>query len=311
MALTALDQLGADAAEKTRGVSATALSGKGGTGKSFLQYHLAGQASAEGIDTLVMDADPEQNLTNIYAKQDPEIANAPGLADVLIAAGVLNGSDNYDIEAGAAKLLEVIRPLGPDWPHVWFVPAGRGLQGLSQMPFSGDAWAWLLRDIMEAAGIYHRFRLILGDTAGRRGALVTMVMYASDVAYAPIASTEAAVTKAQEARGRVQAIQEAHPLKWAGVIVTGLDLRAAINQVLKADAAEAFGAKLDDKGINFVEWGQIIADIPYRPATVHQSYQLGERLITYAGPQARDLAGMFSNILHNHILTAVPTEVTA
>lgn len=284
-----------------RGRAATALSGKGGTAKSFMQFHLAGQASTEGISTILMDADPEQNLTNKFIENNPHLKDAAGLGDVLIAAGVLNGDDDFDIEAGAAKLIEVIQ--ATSWDNVFFLTAGKPLQTLSQVSLTGDNWMWALRDIFEEAGLYHRFRLLLPDTAGRRGSLVTMIMYACDIAYSPIYMMEDAVKKAIQARDRVKAIQGAHPLHWAGVVLTGLDLRAAINEVIRSDAAEAFHAVIGKDG-KFETWGEVIVEIPYRPATVHQAYQLGERLIDLGAEKVRPLMTLFHAILHDHILTA-------
>jgi hypothetical protein len=42
---------------------------------------------------------------------------------------------------------------------------------------------WLLRDMLLAADLLELYELILFDTGGRTGSLVTLAMYAADVAY--------------------------------------------------------------------------------------------------------------------------------
>ena len=90
------------------------------------------------------------------------------------------------------------------WDGVELLPAGASLTGVSQLSIPDT---WLLRDILTAAGIYDRYDLLLLDTGGRTGSLVTLAMYAADVAYAPIAPTTDAVRKAGEARNP----RRAHP----------------------------------------------------------------------------------------------------
>ena len=52
-------------------VSAVVLSGKGGTAKTLWQMMMAGEASRIGISTLLVDADPERNLsTHLSAVTD-------------------------------------------------------------------------------------------------------------------------------------------------------------------------------------------------------------------------------------------------
>ncbi|EFL12427.1 MULTISPECIES: ParA family protein [Actinomycetes] len=280
-----------------RGVATTALSGKGGPGKSFLTHHLASEASSQGKSVLMMDADPEANLTARFVENNPGLKDAPGLADVLIAAGILNGDDQFDYEAGAEKLREVIQSI--DWPGVKFIPAGKQLLAISQVTLNGQNWQWLIREIFEEAGLYDEFDLLALDTAGRRAALVTMVMYACDVAFSPIGNTADSVLKAKQAKDRVLAIQGVHPLKWVGVVVTGLDMRAAANVDIRAQAFEEFGL-LDNEG-NIVGQGEVVLEIPYRPATVHEAYNNGKRLEEYKGQGAQDMSKLFRDFLKEHI----------
>ena len=142
---------------------------------------------------------------------------------------------------------------------------------------------WLLRDIITAAGLPERYDLILIDTGGRTGSLVTLAMYAADVAYAPIAPTTDAVRKATEAQARVDRIQRAHPLRWAGVVLSGFDGRVGIEEAIREKVYEEFG---DD----------VRAEVPRR-ASVNEAFQLGDRLGDRTDVAATGLARIFLGFL--------------
>lgn len=285
------------------------MSGKGGTGKSWLQWMLASAASTEGIPALLIDLDPEANLTNALAKNAfPQLRRAPGIGDVFVDAGALWAEDgeDYEIEPAAAKLRQIIVP--STLPGVDFIPAGRQLHAVGQAQLRGRDWGTLLRRLLEAAGLRRRYRLILIDTAGRRGPLVTEAMYAADVAYSPINANDAAITKALEARERVFKIQEAHSLRWAGVVITGIDTsrNTAANVLIRRDALHAFGATIDPETEVVVEPGEVIAEVPYRPASLHEAFLLMERVSDRPGRQALDSSRLLSALLHEHILRSAP-----
>lgn len=273
---------------------ATALSGKGGTGKSFLQVNLAAEASRAAIPTVMTDLDPELNLSRRFGVP----RDAIGIGDVLVAAGVLNGDGEWNVEAAAEKLLEAIRPT--HWEHVSILPAGRTLVGLGQLKIEED---WLLREIYEEAGIPKQYRLRLFDTAGRRGSLVTQAMYASEVTYAPINTMDDAVTKALEARERVDRIQRAHQLRWAGVILTGIDTRTAINQEIRRVALMKFGAEAFADGDADLPCGDVRAEIPAR-AVAHESYTLVDRMGDSRDRDAQHAAKIVRQFLVRDVMQA-------
>ena len=57
---------------------------KGGVGKTTTAFHLARAAHLQGLKTLVIDTDPQGNLTSSLSKE-PLPEDVPGLADVLSA----------------------------------------------------------------------------------------------------------------------------------------------------------------------------------------------------------------------------------
>lgn len=271
--------------------SVVVLSGKGGTAKTLWQMTLAGEASRAGIRTLLVDVDPERNLSNRFGVPQ----HATGLGNVLRAAGA--GGEVTDPAPGAEQLNEEIRPaqvnVATPWPHVDLLPAGAELASLSQVTIDDG---WLLRDVFEQAGIYERYELVLFDTGGRRGSLVTLAMYASDVAYAPVAPTRDAVRKALEARQRVHTVQRSYPeLRWAGIVLSGFDLRVGIDQAIRDETAEAFGSELR-------------AEVPRR-ASVHEAFQLCERLGDRTDVPTAGLAKVFLDFLRNDLMAKA--EVSA
>jgi hypothetical protein len=101
-------------------------------------------------------------------------------------------------------------------------------------------------------------------------------------------------------------MQNAHPLRWAGVVLTGLDIRAATNQDIRIQAYEAFG--LLDENDDVLEKGDVIMEIPYWPGVLHEAYQTGARLIDQDGKRAKEGAALFSVLLNKHILASPSSE---
>jgi len=255
------------------------LSGKGGTAKTLWQLTMAGEASRAGIPTLLIDVDPERNLSHRFGVP----LHAAGLGAALEAAGATRGGEHYDVDAGGNRLRDEL--LSTRWDHVDLIPAGASLTGVGQVNITDT---WLLKDMIEAAGLGSKYELIMFDTGGRSGSLVTLAMYAADVAYAPIAPTMDAVRKALEARGRIERIQRAHPLRWAGVVLSGFDQRLSIDQAIREEAYERFGE-------------EVRAEVPRR-ATVHEAFQLTERLGDRNDVASAGLATIFDTFLHEQLM---------
>ena len=257
--------------------SVTVLSGKGGTAKTLWQMTMAGEASRAGLTTLLVDVDPERNLSNRF--NIPQ--HSTGLGSVFEEAGVTSGEGNAD--QGAKRIVDEILPT--PWAGVDILPAGASLTGVSQVAIPDT---WLLRDILTAAELLERYDLILFDTGGRTGSLVTLAMYAADVAYAPIAPTTDAVRKATEAKTRVDRIQRAHALRWAGVVLSGFDSRVGIEEAIRATVYEEFG-------------GDVRAEVPRR-AAVNEAFQLGDRLGDRTDVPTSSLARIFLGFLLRDLL---------
>lgn len=255
------------------GVAVTVLSGKGGVSKTLWQILMAGEASRMSIPTLVIDADPERNASNKFGVG----SQSTGLGDVYDAAGAVDGNE-LDLDAGTKRISDEV--VDTHWDYVDLIPAGNALGAIGQSSISDS---WILRDLLERSGLAESYSLILIDTGGRTGSLSTQAMYAADVAFAPIGPTRDAVRKALEAKARVERIQRAHPLKWAGVVLSGFDLRVGMDDAIKDAAVESFGS-------------EIRAVLPRR-AAVHEAFQLAERLGDRRDVTSTDLAGVLRDFV--------------
>ncbi|MCW1823280.1 ATPase [Mycolicibacterium conceptionense] len=257
-------------------VSVLVLSGKGGTAKTLWQMMLAGEASRAGISTLLVDADPERNLSNHFGVSQ----HSTGLGSVLEDADI---SFWGNPDKGAKRIDEEI--IETRWPGIDLLPAGASLGRVAGfgVPDTG-----LLRAIFDAAGIFDRYDTILIDTGGRTGSLEALAMQLGDVAYAPITPTLDAVRKAREARDRVERIQRTHPLRWCGVVLSGFDRRNGIDQSIRERVETEFG-------------DEVRAEVPRR-AVVNEAFQLGNRLGDYSDPNATDLARIFRDFLERDLL---------
>lgn len=256
-------------------VSALVLSGKGGTAKTLWQMMLAGEASRAGISTLLVDADPERNLSNHFGVSQ----HSTGLGSVLESDISFWGSP----DKGAKRIDEEI--IETNWPGIDLLPAGASLGRVAGF---GVGDTGLLRAIFDGAGIFDRYEVVLIDTGGRTGSLETLAMHLGDVAYTPITPTLDAVRKGIEARDRVERIQRTHPLRWCGVVLSGFDSRNGIEQSIRERVYTEFG-------------DQVRAEIPRR-AVVNESFQLGNRLGDYSDPVAKNLARVFRDFLERDLL---------
>lgn len=139
---------------------------KGGVGKTTTTYHLARAAARRGLSTLVVDLDPQGNLTDSLSEVGLDEGYA-GMADVLSAASSIT-------------LDEVV--VSSHWAGegVWLAPSGAdALAGVrNELVTAGAGREMRLREAL--AGLDADFDLVLIDCAPSLDSLTTNALTASD-----------------------------------------------------------------------------------------------------------------------------------
>jgi chromosome partitioning protein len=137
----------------------TACNQKGGVGKSTTLYHLTRAAVNDGLRVLVVDADPQGNITQVLTEGVGE--EEPGLADVL-----------------SEYASEVIVPA--IWEGVEVVPTTGETLGIvrDQLVIAGAGREARMRKVLEP--VRGRYDLILIDCGPSLDQLVTNALTAAD-----------------------------------------------------------------------------------------------------------------------------------
>ncbi|MEU3333294.1 ParA family protein [Glutamicibacter creatinolyticus] len=180
----------------------TACNQKGGVGKSTTLYHLTRAAVIAGLRVLVVDADPQGNITQVLTEGVGE--EEPGLADVLS-------------EYASETLEEVIVPA--IWEGVDVVPTTGETLGVvrDQLVVAGAGREARMRKVLEP--VRGRYDLILIDCGPNLDQLVINALTAADGALvvtqtklwsanglAKLLDTVTAVTQSYNPRLRVAGI---------------------------------------------------------------------------------------------------------
>ena len=140
---------------------------KGGVGKTTTTFHLARAAITDGLRVLVVDADPQGDLTSVTVDEDNLIEGQVGLADVL--------SDRSD-----EHIRDVIVP--GIWPGLDVVPTtGEALEGVNnELVIAGAGREQRLRTAL--GEVIDDYDVILIDCPPSLGMLTTNALVAADQA---------------------------------------------------------------------------------------------------------------------------------
>ncbi len=142
---------------------------KGGVGKTSTTLGLASAARAAGARVLVMDLDPQANATDVLLGGPPEDTN-PGSYGVL--ADPKRG--------GAAPLVDVIQPAGPDWSGVDLIAASEALADVDVD--TGATQPLRLQKALSAAraDLAQRYDVMLLDCPPSLGRILIAALVAAD-----------------------------------------------------------------------------------------------------------------------------------
>jgi chromosome partitioning protein len=245
---------------------------KGGVGKSTTVYHLALAAAAAGLRTLVVDADPQANLTRALGPEDlaPDTIS---LADVLAPQT-------------ATPMKDVL--VETPWENLTLVPAGGdNLAGVEQVIAAGGLGREKhLRKAL--APVTEQFDLVLIDTNPSIGMLtINALVTASHVLIVSQAAMWS-LDGLDRLLGSIADVREESntSLVLQGILVNQFDARTKQARYW----AEQLGEQATAGGVTllepFVPKRQIIADAP----------ESGARLDEF-GADGRELAALYSQHL--------------
>lgn len=236
---------------------------KGGTGKTTTTLGLASSASAAGIRTLVIDMDPQCNVTNNLGIDEPEYTTN----DVLHA----------DAQGAAVA---AITP--STWPHVDIIASELGLADRDADTKLGVEFR--LQKALDDEAL-NEYQLILIDCQPSIGRLVSNALIAATavlVVTQPAVNASQGVANILETIGRVQSLYNAE-LNLAGVVMNQVPPRGREANFRINEARAALGDQL---------WEPMI---PHR--TVITEAQGAREPIHSYGSRATDLIALFDNYL--------------
>ena len=247
---------------------------KGGVGKTTTTFHLARAAVAEGRRTLLIDADPQGNLSSVTV---PDLErDQPGLADVLT-------------DRSSDGLADITVPGA--WEGLSVAPStGSGLAAVrDELVIAGAGRESRLRNALDA--VSDSYDLVLIDCAP---ALDQITVNALTASHGAAVVTEASLFStdglAQLIRTIATVRQHYNPtLNIAGIIVNRYDarekgVRAAMDELTEGAAAH---------GLSLLE-----PHIPKR-AAIRDAIESGTGLDQARSAEARALANIYTAHLHS------------
>ncbi len=191
---------------------------KGGVGKTSTVHSLAYGLSQQGQRVLMVDIDPQGNLSHWCDKGD-----AATLADVT---------------KGSRSLGEIIQPVGEG---VWLVPGSDALLLAESDIEHREAvpQTWLRRQLGTVR--MERWDFVVFDCPPSLGGLTTSAMVASDGVLAPVEPTALGLEGLAELIERIGQARELAPgLALLGVLPTRFDGRKRLAREALAQLKEAF-----------------------------------------------------------------------
>ncbi|MBE9609578.1 ParA family protein [Chitinilyticum piscinae] len=140
---------------------------KGGVGKTTIAVHLAAALARNGVETIVIDLDPQAHLTSVWRPQ----AKA--------------NESIYRFYQGSCQLLDLARPLDR---HVHFIPSHIELSRVDAMVSRHRDNLWRLKLALEAEMLAGSDIPIIIDCSPMLGVLAFSALLAADMVLIPVAA---------------------------------------------------------------------------------------------------------------------------
>jgi chromosome partitioning protein len=149
----------------------TSINAKGGCGKSTIAMNLAVGLSMLGLDTLLIDMDPQAQVTQWL-----------GAGDGLRPDGTLAAAF-----AGTESFADIVQPTR--YPNLYFVASSEGLEDVGRAITDREGYATLLTGMLASSPRQYAFVVI--DSPNQISPIMENAIYPSDLFIVPFESTKA------------------------------------------------------------------------------------------------------------------------
>jgi chromosome partitioning protein len=193
---------------------------KGGVGKTTTAVNMGACVAAEGVQTLLVDLDPQCNAT------------------VALGGDRESRPSSYDCLIGDVSVAEAARPAGPD--NLWLVPGSRDLAGASvELPRIGGSETRLRERL---GPVRERFAYTLLDCPPSLGPVTVNALAAADRVIVPVQAEYLALEGLVQFLDTLSLVRrELNPsLKLSGVLITMHDERTRLAHDVERELRQHF-----------------------------------------------------------------------